>query len=204
MSRQTSAVADTLTTGNEQQSDEDLVRRVARGDRDALALLLDRHSDRAYAFATRLLGNPTEAEDAVQEAFLKLWREAGRWQAERGRFAPWFFRIVYNLCIDVIRRRRTVGLDTVAEMESDAPGPEELAARRLREDRVAAALARLPERQRAAVLLCYYQGLSNREAAEIMNLGVKGLEALLVRARRQLAQTLASEAEQNNEREHRP
>lgn len=198
------AVTGTLTTENENQSDEALVRRVAQADRDALACLLDRHSNRAYAFATRLLGNPTEAEDAVQEAFLKLWREAGRWQAERGRFAPWFFRIVYNLCIDIMRRRRTVALDAVAEMASDDPGPEELTAARLREDRVAAALEGLPERQRAAVVLCYYQGLSNREAAEIMNVGVKGLEALLVRARRQLAQTLASLSEHYNERDRRP
>lgn len=203
MSRQR-VVTGTLTTENERQSDEDLVRRVAQADRDAFACLLDRHSNRAFAFATRLLGNPTEAEDAVQEAFLKLWREAGRWKAERGRFAPWFFRIVYNLCIDIMRRRRTVALDAVAEMASDDPGPEELTAVRLREDRVAAALQGLPERQRAAVVLCYYQGLSNREAAEIMNVGVKGLEALLVRARRQLAHTLASESEHHIERDRRP
>lgn len=195
MGRWQHAVAESLTTLDEDDNDEALVVRVAQSDQVALARLVSRHSDRAYAFATRLLGSRTEAEDAVQDLFLKLWTDAGRWRTERGRFAPWFFRILYNLCIDRIRRRRTVGLDAVADMASDEPGPEEQAEQTMTQARVAAALQGLPERQRAAVLLCYFHGLTNREAAEILDVGIKGLEALLVRARRQLARDLVAGTE---------
>lgn len=192
MGRQQTAVVERVTAEDAGESDEALIVSVARADREAFALLFDRHGDRAYGFASRLL-NRAEAEDAVQDAFLRIWTDAGRWQADRGRFAPWFYRILYNLCIDRLRRKQGVGLDVVAEMATAEPGPEELVTDVFRGERVAAALERLPARQKTAVLLCYYQGLSNREAAEVMDVGVKGLEALLVRARRQLAVDLVED-----------
>lgn len=172
------------------ESDEALIAAVALGDRLAFAALVDRHSDRAYGFAARLMRVTAEAEDAVQEAFLKVWTEAGRWRAERGRFAPWFYRILYNHCVDRLRRKTPVPYEDLSDHPSADPDPEMMAATAMRQRKVSAALEQLPERQRTAVLLCYFQGLSNREAAEVMEVGVKGLEALLVRARRQLAAEL--------------
>ncbi len=190
MARQQTALVEQVTAADSEETDDILVTAVAMGDRRAFAVLLDRYNDRIYGFAARLVG-PAEAEDAVQDAFLKLWNDAKRWQADKGRFAPWFFRIVYNLCIDRIRRKQPVPYDDLAEFESGDPTPEEAMADSMRRTTVAAALEQLPERQRAAVMLCYYQGFSNREAAEALDVGVKGLEALLVRARRQLAKQLA-------------
>lgn len=190
MARQQTALVEQVTAADNEETDDILVTAVAQGDRRAFAALLDRYNDRIYGFAARLVGT-AEAEDAVQDAFLKLWNDAKRWQADKGRFAPWFFRIVYNLCIDRLRRKQAVPYDDLSEFESSEPTPEASMADSMRRTTVAAALERLPERQRAAVMLCYYQGFSNREAAEALDVGVKGLEALLVRARRQLAKELA-------------
>ncbi|MDA5194702.1 RNA polymerase sigma factor [Govanella unica] len=172
------------------ESDEALIAAVAIGDRQAFASLVDRHSDRAFGFAVRIVRVAAEAEDAVQEAFLKVWTEAGRYKADRGRFAPWFYRVLYNHCVDRLRRKTPVPYEDLSDHPSTDPDPEMMAATAMRQRKVSAALDQLPERQRTAVLLCYFQGLSNREAAEVMEVGVKGLEALLVRARRQLAETL--------------
>lgn len=194
MAGQLAAVLDDPQTRHEvlpeTGEDEGLMAAVAAGDRRAFASLVDRHGDRAYGFAARLLRSPSEAEDAVQEAFLKVWTEAARFRADRGRFAPWFYRILHNHCIDRLRRKTPLPYEDLAEHPSAEPDPEMTAALAMRQRKVGAALEQLPERQRVAVLLCYFQGLSNREAAEVLEVGVKGLEALLVRARRQLAQVL--------------
>lgn len=173
-----------------EQTDDIVMSAVIAGDRAAFAELVDRYSDRAYGFALRILRNSAEAEDAVQEAFLKVWTEARRFDPERGRFASWFYRILHNLSVDRIRKKAPVPYEDLSEHASDAPDPEMQAAQTMQTRQITAALNALPERQRIAVQLCYFQGLSNREAAEVMDVGVKGLEALLVRARRQLAVVL--------------
>ncbi|GIX18228.1 MAG: RNA polymerase sigma factor [Rhodothalassiaceae bacterium] len=172
-------------------SDEELVAAVASTrDAQAFRLLVDRHAARALRVAERTLVNRADAEDAVQEAFQRLWHQARRFDPARGRFVSWFLRVVVNACRDRRRRaqrRPVTGLLEVEEAAADLDGVERL-------DRVHAvreAVARLPLRQRVAVVLTYYEGLSNREAAEAMGVSVKAFEALLVRARRQLLATLS-------------
>jgi RNA polymerase sigma-70 factor (ECF subfamily) len=172
------------------QADAALIARVGDGDSTACRALVDAHLGRIHAFAWRMLGDAGEAEDVAQEAFIRLWRQAGRWRAE-ARAGTWLHRVARNLCIDRLRRRRETQGDLVPEQADPAPGP--MAARH--RDQVAgairAALAGLPERQRAAISLAHYQELGNIEAAAIMEISVEALESLLSRGRRGLRELLA-------------
>lgn len=173
-----------------------LMRRIAGGDQRALGVLMQRHLPRTVRLATRMLGRTGPAEDVAQEAFIRVWKHAGRWRdpdAAGARFSTWLYRIVLNLCIDEKRKNRFVALDALPEMPDDAPDGEALMQQREQSARVRHALAQLPERQRQAFVLCFYEGVSNRDAAEMMDVGVKGLEALLVRARRSLRDMLETE-----------
>lgn len=163
--------------------------QVVNGDRDAFASLVRRHLDAIHAFNRRLLGNAEDAADLSQETFLRLWRRAETWQPGRVKFATWLHRIARNLCIDALRRRReTEALDV--EMPADGAGPDAAPARERLQAALGRALAALPERQRSALALCHRQGMSNREAAEVLGVGVDALESLLARARRTLRSLL--------------
>lgn len=178
----------------DEASDEALVARVAEGDRAAYAGLVFRHADRFLALAERLLGDRHEAEDALQDAFSRLWMRADGFDPAAARFTTWFYRVVANACTDRLRRRGR--LQALPEqwdaVDPGQPADEDLdeaqRARRLRQ-----ALDRLPERQRLAVMLCYFEGLTNLEAAKVLTVSVKALESLLVRARRRLKGELDGE-----------
>lgn len=175
----------------EREEDEALMLATGRGDRAAFSVLVRRHLGRASAIAGRMLGNAAEAEEVVQEAFLRVWQKAPAWRPDGGaRFATWLARVLANLCIDRRRRARSVPLEDAPEMPDPAPGAEESLVAAERRRHVEAALARLPDRQRAAVILSYYEGLSNAEVAGALDVSVGAVESLLVRARRGLAQML--------------
>jgi RNA polymerase sigma-70 factor (ECF subfamily) len=171
---------------NPDDPDGDLVRRVGEGDPHAIEALVARKLPRMTALAQRLLGDRAEAEDVVQELFLRVWRSAAAWQPGAARFDTWMHRVAYNLCTDRLRKRREVALPETW----DAPDPQPLADAAItaeqRSDAVGRALAGLAPRQREAIVLTYYQELSNREAAALMGIGVDALESLLARARRAL------------------
>ncbi|MGC2855115.1 sigma-70 family RNA polymerase sigma factor [Novispirillum sp. DQ9] len=178
-----------LPRSRDRDADEaDLLARVAAGDREAFQALVHRLAPRGQAVAARMLGSRSDAEDVLQDALLRLWRDAGRFDQARGtRVATWFHTILVNLCIDATRRRRPAApLDEAAEVaDPRADGDRALAA--LDDSRrVAAALALLPVKQRAAITLCYFEGMSNADAAAVLETTVHALEALLVRARRSL------------------
>jgi len=160
--------------------------KVASGDPAAFALLVDRHVDRALRLAQRLLGSKADAEDAVQEVFLKIWRKAESWRAGRAAFSTWLWRIVVNQCLDLRRKPTAVALDSVAEPVDERPDQEATVAAAEEEAQVAAAMATLPERQQAALALIYGAGASNAEAAASLGISVGAVEQLLVRARRSL------------------
>jgi RNA polymerase sigma-70 factor (ECF subfamily) len=142
-------------------------------------------------FAGRILADSAEAEDVAQETFLRLWREADRWQP-RARLSAWLFRVAYNLCIDRIRKRRgMIGFDTIADPPSPARNAEERLAEAEIAARVEQAIGALPARQRAAIALVHQQGLGNIEAASVLGISVEALESLLARGRRQLKDILS-------------
>lgn len=170
--------------------DAELVARVGRGDRVAARTLIGRHSPKMLALARRMLSDPAEAEDAVQEAFMRLWTHAARWRPGQAKFETWLYRVTLNKCYDRLRRRPTARLDEAAEVADPAPGPEASLQSADLSEQIEAALRALPERQRAAIQLCHYQDCGNIEAAEILGLSVEALESLLARGRRTLRSLL--------------
>lgn len=173
-------------------SDDALMRRVAGGDAAAFEDLAARHMRRAVALAQRLTGNPSDADEIAQDAFLRVWQHAGRWEPGRARFATWLYRIVVNLAIDRKRRPGFQPLDTVAELADGEPDAVERIAERQTAALVDRALLALPERQRAAVVLFHQEGLSLRQAAEVLGIGEDAIESLLARGRRALRAALAA------------
>ena len=164
--------------------------RVAAADRTAFACLVDRYGMRYRALAYRYLGDIALAEDLVQEAFVKLWTHAGRFDPEKARFTTWFHRIVVNRCLDEKRRRTVDALPEGFDQADDRPSAEHEMAEAGGQSQVRAALAALPDRQRLAVTLSYFDGLSNIEAADVMQLNIKAYESLLVRSRAKLKEQL--------------
>lgn len=176
--------------------DETLLLLYAGGDGAAAAILLGRMAPRLLAFAARMLNDRVEAEDVVQEAMLRLWHVAAEWRTGEARVSTWLYRVAANLCTDRLRRRRGVALDAVAEPEDGRPG---VVAGMMEAERAAAldaALARLPERQRQAVVLRHLEGLANPEIAEILGVGVEAVESLTARGKRALAAMLAGRREE--------
>ena len=166
--------------------DAELVARVARGDRDAAQSLMRRHLPKMLGLARRMLGDPTEAEDAIQETFMRLWTHADRWQPGQAKFETWLYRVTLNKCFDRLRRRPVAPLDAALEVPDPAPGPQSGLECADLSRQIEDALRALPERQRAAIQLCHYQECGNIEAAEILGISVEALESLLSRGRRTL------------------
>jgi RNA polymerase sigma-70 factor (ECF subfamily) len=176
------------------RSDDELMRLAGGGDEKAFSALVARHLGRAGKLAARVVGNAAEAEDIVQEAFLRVWLKAPEWQPQASggaQFSTWFYRVLMNLCIDRKRRPGTAPLEAAGEIADPKPTAVDEIAAKERRKRVASAVAELPERQRAALALCHYEGMSNIEAAAILELSVGAVESLLVRARRHLRDSLA-------------
>lgn len=171
--------------------DEALLRRVADGDELAVREMVARKLPRLLGLAARLLGDRAEAEDVAQEAFVRLWRQAGRWRSGEARFDTWLHRVALNLCTDRIRKRRERYVAEPPERADPSPGPDAGISDEEQSDAVKTAIHALPERQRQAIVLQYYQGLSNADAAAVMGISVEALESLLARARRALRASLA-------------
>ena len=174
--------------------DEELVRRVGQGDPAAIQAMVARKLPRMLTLAQRMLGDATEAEDVAQEAMLRAWRQAPRWTPGQAKFDTWLHRVGLNLCYDRLRRRREIATEAPPDRPDDGPAPDRGLLALETGARVEAALAKLPERQREAIVLCHYQELGNIEAAGLMNVSVEALESLLSRGRRALRTALADMA----------
>jgi RNA polymerase sigma-70 factor (ECF subfamily) len=175
--------------------DAGLVERVGRGDATATRLLVSAKLPRVLGLATRMLQDPAAAEDVAQEAFVRVWRTAGKWQPGRARFDTWLYTVVLNLCRDRLRRRGEVTSDAVPEVADPTPSAEGILLDAERGGQVAAAVAQLPERQRDAILLVHYQDMSGAEAATALGVSIEALESLLARGRRALRTRLTSPQE---------
>ncbi|WP_371157568.1 sigma-70 family RNA polymerase sigma factor [Jannaschia sp. 2305UL9-9] len=171
----------------------ELLTRAASGDQAAARDLIDRLGPKLLAFCLRLTGgNRAEAEDIMQETFLRLWRKAAEWDAGgTAQMSTWLGRVAANLAIDRKRRAaRSAPLDDSVDIADETPGVE---ARMIAEDRQAAlgaALDALPDRQRQAVVLRHIEGYSNPDIAAMMGTGVEAVESLVARGKRRLATLL--------------
>lgn len=167
--------------------------RVQARDSDALERLMVRHVGALHSYLYRMNSNLSDVDELCQEAFLRVWQHAARWRPERARFSTWLFRIGHNLCIDGYRKRRPLTPDGGAEPDEPASlrgAPDHAFEEEQRRRAVRAAVAELPERQRSALLLCQFNGMSNQQAADILEISVEAVESLLGRARRTLKKQL--------------
>lgn len=178
-----------------EDEDDRLLQRVAENDELAFRQLVERHVDRAYGLALRILRNPTDAEDVSQEVMVKIWTHRGSWQAGNAKFSTWLYRVVTNRCIDLHRRPRTEGIEKAPEQTDK--GPDALVSMQRNEvaSMLDSAMSRLPDQQRIALILSYTDGLKNSEIAEIMETTVMAVESLLKRGRQKLRQHLQGSEE---------
>lgn len=177
--------------------DAALLADYAAGDLSAARALTARLAPRILGQALRMLGDRAEAEDVVQEAMLRLWKQAPEWRTGEAQVSTWLFRVAANLCTDRLRKRRREAPMEAADL---VPDDRESAADGLqRQSRLSAlrqALGAIPERQAQAVALRHLEGLGNEEIAQIMDINVRAVESLTARGKRALADALAARKEE--------
>jgi RNA polymerase sigma-70 factor, ECF subfamily len=167
-----------------QLNDEFLIGHVYEGNHDAFAEIVHRHSKRFYAIAYRIIFNKDDAEDIVQEAFLKLWAKRVFWDKTReAKFTTWFYKVVVNLCLDHNKKKKPEPFFEDMQIEDTQQGQDALLQRKQQQAVLNRFIQELPERQQLALNLCFYEGLSNQEAAEIIGVNLKALQSLLMRAK---------------------
>ncbi len=185
-------------------TDEELMLAVCNGDQSAYQTIVRKHLKPISHHAYRMLGNTKDTEEISQETFLRLWTYAARWQTDKANLSTWLHRIAHNLCVDYLRRHRRTQLQVEIRPDSDAkdfynqettqePDNEQGLHRDMNATvrYLKLALQELPESQRSALMLCHYQGFSNKEAAVIMDISVEALESAIFRAKRRLRKRLS-------------
>ncbi len=181
---------------------ERLVERAKTGDREAFGRLVDEYKDRIYSYVCRMLGDPYEAEDVTQEAFVRAYRSLPRFRGASS-FHTWLYRIASNLAIDVVRRRRraeaTVSLDEPLdsddgeydrEIPDESGGPEDSSTTRETQVAVRRAIMDLPEKLRDVMILYELQGESYEDIAEILDVPLGTVKSRLFNARSRLKESL--------------
>jgi RNA polymerase sigma-70 factor (ECF subfamily) len=192
-----------------------LVALVTQGDSRAFAELAQRHLPAIETYARRILADETAAQDIAQETLLVLWQRSGDFKPEKARLTTWLHRVAHNRCIDLLRRQKREtpmpSSDLFERQENSVQGygaggaqdssdfflstapPTLESASNDRAAAIDAALRKLPESQRTALVLTYYQNLSNREVASVMNSSTRAVESLLCRARGNLKKQLENQ-----------
>ena len=172
-------------------SDADLMNRIKAADAAAFRELLNRFERKVFSLAWRLTASEADARDLTQDVFLKVWKNPAAWQPT-AKLDTWLYRVAYNAFIDM--RRREKPTEELGEMlESPADLPEKTLIAKSESDCIRNAVESLPPRQKEALVLCYYQDLKAKDAAEILGLSQGATEALLFRARQSLKDLLGKE-----------
>lgn len=175
----------------EHLSDEDIIREIQAGNRPAFSALVSRHITRFYHLAYRYMASREEAEDIVQTAFLKIWENPFLWKdGGKAKFTTWFSRIVINLCLDQKKKSKPSWLPEDMDIQDSASSQEQDMLAQEKESAVMAAINTLPDRQKTALILCFYEEYSQQEAAQIMKIKIKALESLLMRAKKNLKEQM--------------
>lgn len=186
-------------------SDGDLMALITKSNHDAFAEMVARHTDRFLALAYRTLQNQGDAEDVVQGSFIKVWQKPQSWDGSKSKFTTWFYRVVVNACHDHRRKHKRI-LDVDDEVLDLIAGAEDSEQEILEKQQqvmwqkkcIEIAISKLPASQKDALNLVVYSELPQKQAAEVMNISLKALESLLVRAKRSMAKTV-NELQQQSE-----
>jgi RNA polymerase sigma factor (sigma-70 family) len=176
-------------------SDEALVGLVARGDEQALGALYDRHGRLAYGVARRLVRDAHLAEDAVQEGFVNVWRQAGSFRPERSRAASWIVMLVHRRAVDLIRREERRRTDQLEETEEAAEGTtEDAALTGLEREWARKTLARLPDQQREVLELAFWGGYTQSELAELLGVPLGTIKSRMFNGMARLRELMEDES----------
>ena len=174
--------------------DVQLVEGIARQSHQDFAEFVNRYMLAIMNFIHRYIHNYVQVEDIAQDVFLNVWQHAAQWQAKpNGSPRAWLYRIAYNRSVDVIRQQKS-NTNDIENLVTHIT-PEKILSDDNKQQQVALAMQGLPESQRTALYLYTYQGLSNKEAADTLDISVEALESLLSRARRQLRKQLTPNSE---------
>jgi RNA polymerase sigma-70 factor (ECF subfamily) len=175
-------------------SDEELMLRVQQEDVEAYREITRRYLKRIYAVARRILPHDYDADDVVQDTFLKVWSHRDSWSPGAARFTTWLHRIVINRCIDYRRRPMDSSLDETEEPADERPDSDQAIFQKQLHAALNNARKRLPPGQQVALALYYNQGLTGAEVGAVMGLSQSAAEGLLKRARQQLRSVFAKSA----------
>ena len=177
------------------------LKRASRGDECAFEALIQPYADVTYRLCLRMMGNEQDAADMAQEALVRAWRSLSTYKGQ-SRFSTWLYRIASNVCLDELRRRRHAPAQSMQELQEDgfepvdaSEGPEEAVERAELKRELAAAIARLGDEQRAALVLRDVQGLPYEQIAEILDLNLNTVKSRISRARSALRTILMKETE---------
>ncbi len=181
-------------SAEEEPDDDALLGRIAQKDRQAFQELMKRHGRTMIALAQRMTGNANDADDIVQDAFLKVWLSAPSWRRGEAMFSTWLYRVVLNLCIDRHRQRSLSSLDEMNEENGDAghcvsEGLDQVLIHQ-RHAMIVRAMSDLPEKQRTALSLYYFAETTAPQATKILLLSTSAFESLLFRGKRALMKIL--------------
>ena len=185
------STAEFMSEEKSRLDDEHLLKLIIAGDHSAFSELVIRHTKKYYSIAYRVLFSRDDSEDIVQEAFLKIWKNPENWNSSRNvKFTTWFYRVVINLCLDYKKSNKFSISDNYNEIESHSNTQDGIIDKKRRQELLDKYLLKLPERQQIALNLCFYEGVSNKEAAEIMQINLKALQSLIMRAKTNLKEKL--------------
>lgn len=165
-----------------------LFAAIAAGDKQAFTVFMQQYIQSVTGFAYRMLADKSAAEDITQEAFTRVWQHAKNWRQQGASPKSWLFRITYNLAIDHLRK--TGSIDEYIDSADVRATVDVLQEVDERHRYLLNAIGQLPERQKTALMLCAYHGMSNKEAAGVLEVSIDALESLLSRARRELRSKL--------------
>ncbi|MGC6534360.1 MAG: sigma-70 family RNA polymerase sigma factor [Parvibaculales bacterium] len=175
-------------------SDDELLALIGQGQQKAGAILVERHLSYVLHICRRKLGHEAEAEEAAQDVFTSVWKNAANWQPGQAKVSTWLYRIAVNRCIDILRRRRpTTDIAAIAEPADERADIEKAAQVSDRNRLIQNALTALTDDQQQAIELVYFKEMKQRDAAELMGVTLAALESILRRARSGLHQQLAAQ-----------